>query len=192
MRNHILVSLLLMLILALPASALAGPAAPRRDGQPSLDVTRLEKRIHDLVNRERKKAGLPALAWNPTLQRIARNYSREMANRGFFSHTGPDGRDFSERYRHAGFDCVIRTSGTSTCLGGENLAMNALYRSISWRDGRQQTDWNSEEQIAASVVRQWMTSPGHRRNILTRHYQRQGIGVAVDQDGRVLVTENFC
>jgi uncharacterized protein YkwD len=37
-----------------------------------------------------------------------------------------------------------------------------------------------------------MSSSGHRRNILTRHYRREGIGVAIGKDGKVLVTQNFC
>lgn len=187
--------LLLLICLCLPSSSMAGAATSHGslgNRQPVVDVARLEKKIHGLINQERKKAGLPELAWNPALQRIARDYSREMASRNFFSHTGPDGRGFAERYQDAGFDCALRTSTDAICLGGENLALNALYNSIVWKNGRSKTAWNSEGQIAASVVRQWMASPGHRRNILTSHYRRQGIGIFIDHNGRVLVTENFC
>jgi len=37
-----------------------------------------------------------------------------------------------------------------------------------------------------------MQSTGHRENILTPHWRRQGIGVGIDPDNRVLVTQNFC
>jgi uncharacterized protein YkwD len=37
-----------------------------------------------------------------------------------------------------------------------------------------------------------MGSSGHRRNILTRHFRREGIGVAIGKDGKVLITQNFC
>ena len=167
-------------------------SAATRRGQPAIDASRLEKRIHTLINLERKKAGLPTLAWNQTLQRVARNYSRDMATRHFFSHTDPEGRNFTERYRRGGFTCAIKTSKNTTQLGGENIASNNLYSAISWRNGRTTTSWNTEQQIAAAVVRQWMSSPGHRRNILTRHFWREGIGVAIGKDGKVLVTQNFC
>lgn len=191
--------LLPMLLVLLSFCWLSGPVAnaatrsgSRSGGQPAIDVARLEKRIHTLINLERKNAGLPTLAWNQTLNQIARNYSRDMATRHFFSHTDPEGRSFSERYRRGGFTCAIRTSRNTTQLGGENIAYNNLYSAITRRNGRTTTSWNTEEQIAAAVVRQWMSSTGHRRNILTRHYLREGIGVAIGKDGKVLVTQNFC
>lgn len=196
-KKTILIPMLLVLLsFCWLAEAVAASAPPlrreRSDGQPAIDVARLEKRIHALINLERKKAGVPALGWNQTLQRIARNYSRDMAARNFFSHTDPDGRSFTERYRRGGFTCAIRTSRNTTQLGGENIAYNNLYSAIEHRNGRTTTSWNTEEQIAAAVVRQWMTSSGHRRNIQTRHYRQEGIGVAIGKDGKVLVTQNFC
>ena len=75
---------------------LAGPvvsAATRNEsrsgGQPTIDVAKLEMRIHDLINQERKNAGLPPLAWSQPLQQIARNYSQDMATRNFVSHVDP-------------------------------------------------------------------------------------------------------
>jgi uncharacterized protein YkwD len=196
-KKTILIPMLLLLLsfcwLAAAAAASAPPPGRERSaGQPAIDVARLEKRIHTLINLERKKAGVPALAWNQALQRIARNYCRDMATRNFFSHTDPDGRGFTERYRRGGFNCANKTSRYITRLGGENIAYNMLSRGIEHRNGRTMTSWNTEEQLAAAVVRQWMTSPGHRRNILTRHYRQEGIGVAVGKDGKVLVTQNFC
>lgn len=196
-KKTILIPMLLVLLsccwLAEAAAASAPP--PRRERseeRPAIDIARLEKRIHALINLERKKAGVPALGWNQTLQRIARNYSRDMAARNFFSHLDPDGRGFTERYQRDGFNCANRTSAYTTQLGGENIAYNMLYRGIEHRNGRTVTFWNTEEQLAAAVVRQWMTSAGHRRNIQTRHYRQEGIGVAIGKDGKVLFTQNFC
>ena len=33
---------------------------------------------------------------------------------------------------------------------------------------------------------------GHRKNILTPHWKREGIGVEVDPDDKVYITQNFC
>ena len=175
-----------------PPPSVTHPSAPRPGRQPAIDVSRLENKIHALINQERRKAGLPELAWNRALNQIARNYSRDMVRRGFFSHTDPEGRGFTERYRRGGFKCAIRTSRNTTQLGGENIAYNNLHSGTTRRNGRTTTSWNTEGQIAAAVVRQWMSSTGHRRNILTRHYRREGIGVAIGKDGKVLVTQNFC
>lgn len=187
-----------MLLVLLSFSWLAGTAVSatrngsRSSGQPAIDVARLEKRIHSLINQERENAGLPALAWNQALQQIARNHSRKMATQHFFSHTDPEGRNFTERYRQGGFTCAIKTDRYTTQLGGENIAYNNLYSGITWRNGRTTTSWNTEAQIADAVVQQWMTSPGHRQNILTPHFRREGIGIAIGKDGKVLVTQNFC
>ncbi|MBI4181526.1 MAG: hypothetical protein HY520_00985 [Candidatus Aenigmarchaeota archaeon] len=37
-----------------------------------------------------------------------------------------------------------------------------------------------------------MSSPGHRKNILTATYDKEGVGVAGSSDGNVLITQGFC
>jgi Uncharacterized protein with SCP/PR1 domains len=37
-----------------------------------------------------------------------------------------------------------------------------------------------------------MKSPGHRQNILDPDYEVQGIGVFVDENGTVFLTQEFC
>ncbi len=53
-------------------------------------------------------------------------------------------------------------------------------------------DWNSADTLARKVVAGWMHSPGHRKNILTPHWKREGIGVAIGAGEKVYVTQNFC
>lgn len=194
MRKKIILMPMLLVLLSLcwlagPAASAAGRSESRSDGQPDIDVARLESRIHDLINLERRNAGLPPLAWSQPLQWIARNYSQDMATRNFFSHVDPEGRTFVQRYRRAGFRCAVRKSFFSLSLGGENIAYNHLSSAIVRRNGQ---SWEAEEQLAAAVVRQWMTSPSHRRNILTRYFREEGIGVAMGKNGKVLITQNFC
>jgi len=159
--------------------------------QPDIVIARLEKKIHGLINAERKKKGLSALQWNVSLNRIARRYSQEMSERNFFSHTDPEGKGFKDRYEEEGFACRLRV-GNITCLGAENIAQDNLYHSVLYLSGVPSYNWNTEDQIAASVVKSWMNSKGHRENILTPYLRHQGIGIAVSDDGKVYVTENFC
>lgn len=108
------------------------PSAPASGEQPGIDVARLESRIHDLVNLERRRFGLPELAWNRALNQIARNYSRNMATQRFFSHTDPEAHRFTDRYWRDGFNCAPRMSRKSLLsLGGENIAYNSLCRAIA-------------------------------------------------------------
>ncbi|MFF9089529.1 CAP domain-containing protein [Streptomyces sp. NPDC014991] len=100
-----------------------------------------------LVNDERAKAGYSPLSANSSLTSLAGVFSDDMAARGFFDHTDPDGRTPWDRAARAGI----------TDLGGENIA-------------RGQSD-------AAAVVQAWMDSPGHRANILNPDFKTLGVGV---------------
>lgn len=162
-----------------------------RSSRLDIDITQLEKKIHDLVNKERAKRGLSVLSWNEGLHKVARKYSQDMVERNFFSHNGPDGSSFYDRYKTEGIECRIRV-GDTTSLGAENIAQDNLYSSHFYKDGERFFNWNTEGEIAESVVKRWMSSKGHRANILTPYFKQQGIGVAFSDDGKVYVTENFC
>ncbi|MFF5980064.1 CAP domain-containing protein [Streptomyces olindensis] len=106
-----------------------------------------------LVNEERAKVGCSPLAANSALAELAQNYSEDMAARGFFDHTDPDGRTPWDRAEKAGI----------SNLGGENIA-------------RGQAD-------AAAVMDAWMNSPGHRANILNCDFKTLGVGVEFGSGG---------
>jgi uncharacterized protein YkwD len=112
-----------------------------------------------LTNAERAKHGCKPLKVDPRLVTSALRHSQDMANRGYFEHESPEGTDFSDRERAAGF----RGNG-----GGENIA-------------RGQTS-------AAEVMADWMSSPGHRRNILDCQFTSIGVGYVAN--GRYW-TQNF-
>jgi uncharacterized protein YkwD len=159
--------------------------------KPSIRVQDLEQRIHILINRERKTHGFSGIAWDDKLARIARKHSKDMASRTYFSHESPEGRDFFFRYQEQGYTCSIRT-GTTIHMGAENIALGHLYRSIRTVNGVVSYDWDTIDQIAQKTVQGWMNSPGHRKNILTPHWQNEGIGIFFATDGAVYVTQNFC
>ena len=162
-----------------------------RSSGPDIDIAQLENKIHDLVNKERAKRGLSALLKDKSLGKVARKYSQDMVERNFFSHNDPDGRCFYDRYKAEGFVCSIKT-GNTTCLGAENIAQAILYSSSVYKEGKTFYSWKTEEKIAESVVKLWMSSKGHKTNILTPYFKRQGIGVVFSDDGKAYITENFC
>lgn len=158
---------------------------------PHTDVTHLEKKIHAMINKEREKKGLPVLFWDESLHSIARKYSQDMEQRNFFSHSDPEGRSFCDRYKAERFECRIRV-GDTICLGAENISQFHLNNSSFYKDGNTFFDSSTEDIIAEQVVKGWMRSKNHRRNILTSYFEREGIGVSLSADGRVYITENFC
>ncbi len=159
---------------------------------PSINGLELEIKIHDLINKERRKQGLSLLAWDDALSNIARKHSRDMAKRNYFSHDTPEGHDFSYRYSEAGYSCSIRGQGHISYGGAENIFQNNLYDRVTIVNGIPYYDWNSEDTIAESTVRGWMNSRGHRKNILAPYWRTEGIGVAILPDGKVYITQNFC
>lgn len=119
----------------------------------------------ELVNRDRRAAGLPDLDADPVLTRMARDHSQDMSDHHFFAHVSPQTGRLLERAEAAG-------------LRFARLAENiAVHRNV--------------EEAEAALLR----SPGHRKNLLDPTFTRVGIGVvfAVDPRGerRVYVTQNF-
>ncbi|MEV6998284.1 CAP domain-containing protein [Streptomyces sp. NPDC093982] len=106
-----------------------------------------------LVNEERAQVGCSAVAANSSLADLAQDFSADMAERGFFDHTDPDGASPWDRAAKAGI----------TDLGGENIA-------------RGQSD-------AAAVMDAWMNSPGHKANILNCDFKTLGVGVQLGAGG---------
>ncbi|GAB2759760.1 CAP domain-containing protein [Streptomyces bullii] len=106
-----------------------------------------------LVNEERAKVGCSPVAANSALTGLAQAFSEDMAERGFFDHTDPDGATPWDRAEKAGI----------SDLGGENIA-------------RGQAD-------AEAVMEAWMNSPGHRANILNCDFKTLGVGVHFGSGG---------
>jgi uncharacterized protein YkwD len=133
-----------------------------RRQQPQVDeITALENRVAALTNAERTAAGCGELRMDEHLRAAARGHSADMARHGYFSHTGLDGSSPSDRARAAGYDGGV----------GENIAMG--YRTPE------------------DVVHGWMTSDGHRANILNCSYAAIGVGLAYDDRGRPYWTQKF-
>jgi uncharacterized protein YkwD len=165
---------------------------PENGNKPSVTISGLENNIHNLINKERQKYGLSPLAWNNTLSLIARKHSQDMASRNYFSHNTPEGYDFSHRYGQAGYVCAVHGQGDIYYIGAENIFQNNLYQRVIIVNGIAHYDWNTEKTIAETTVHGWMTSTGHRKNILTPYWRNEGIGVAIAPDGKVYITQNFC
>lgn len=120
----------------------------------------IEDQILSLINQYRKKKGLSPLIANPIIEAEARRHTIAMA-----SHRSPFGHDgFSYRSK------VI----TSRIKGVRATAENVAYGSRS----------------AEEVVKGWLNSPGHRKNIEGK-FRLTGIGVARDDKATLFFTQIF-
>ena len=137
--RRLLPLLLLVASMVAPAAADAG----------TLRLRTPEREVVRLINDIRLERGLPRLRVAPTLVRAARQHSKDMRYRSYFSHTSATGQGFAERVRRFHRAGVV----------GENIA---------WGSGSLSTP--------ARIVRAWMASPGHRAIILDRSFRLIGVG----------------
>ncbi|MCF7844264.1 MAG: CAP domain-containing protein [Kiritimatiellales bacterium] len=155
------------------------------------DTTRHE--IIALLNKARTEANLPALTENILLRISAQRHAKDMFQRGYFSHTTPEGLDYVDRIRAANYMDVDESKcGCQTVFNLNPLV--EISRAATTPDSfTTQTEicgckprFAVGENIAkgqltpAQVHEDWMNSPGHRANILNPQFEEVGIGLFGD------------
>jgi len=128
---------------------------------PAPAVSPMLRDMLDRVNAERSARGLAPMRYDDRLVLAAQRHSDDQARRGRMSHTGGDGSTMSIRVDRVGYDW-------------RRLAENVAY---------------GQPDVAA-VMDAWMSSAGHRRNILSTNVHL-GAGVAYGTDGRPYWTQVF-
>jgi uncharacterized protein YkwD len=119
-----------------------------------------QKAILYYVNAYRTKHHLNPLQMNPQMSAEAAKHSRDMVR-----HAIPFGHKYFDKRIHRLFKEIKNCQG-----GSENVAYN-------YKDGK-------------DVVKNWLTSSGHRRNI-EGNFNLTGIGLARDKNGKLYFTQIF-
>jgi uncharacterized protein YkwD len=113
----------------------------------------LEEQVVGAINAQRVRHGLVPLRVNRQLVGTARGHSTSMAQHGYFEHESFDGAPFWRRIKAA-----YPALPGRVWRAGENLA------------------WASPELSASETIDLWMSSPNHRKNMLTPGWREIGIG----------------
>ena len=150
------------------AAARQGTLEPSRE-LPSPPVVRTEFEAEELmlqlVNHDRREAGLPDLLLFQGLAEMARLHSRDMRDQDFFAHVSPGAGHLADRADRA----QLRYRRL-----GENIAVGVDVR---------------------AAEKALLRSPGHRMNLLDPDFTHIGIGVAFQTDAagqtRIYVTQDF-
>lgn len=129
------------------AAALLGGAHPAAAADSTAE---LRTAVVKLTNVARANKGCGPLTANAQLTTAAQRHAKDMAAKGYFSHTSADGTSWDARIRSAGFKKP----------GGENIAQGF--------------------KTPARVLQAWLESPGHRRNILDCAFTSIGVGFTTD------------
>ena len=126
----------------------------------SLTAASMENEIFRLINEYRQKKKLPELKNNTSIAAAAQKHSHNMAS-------GRVG------FGHGGFDNRIDKL-LKNIKGANAGAENVAYGSRS----------------AADVVKLWINSSGHRKNIVGK-YTLTGVGIARSKKGTLYFTQIF-
>jgi uncharacterized protein YkwD len=125
----------------------------------------LEDALHRRVNALRADRHLIPLRRLPELDRVARAHSADMARRRYLSHETPEGANPVDRLQRAGL--------TGFTLAAENA-------------GR-----TSDHDPNAGIVRAWLRSTPHRRNLYAPPFNATGVGIARAADGELYYTQLY-
>jgi uncharacterized protein YkwD len=113
----------------------------------------LEEAVVDRMNQVRRSHGLRPLRLNQRLSAAADYHSRDMGRHGYFEHDSISGTPFWRRIER-----FYPSRGFRSWTVGENLL------------------WGTNSYGAAFAIREWMNSPPHRQNMLSRRWREVGIG----------------
>lgn len=137
------------------------PAPTAPDNYTPVSVSAQEQLAANLLNQDRASNGLSALTLDPELCRIARIKSTDMYQNNYFAHESPTLGNAGD---------LLRSNGYKFSGWGENIAHHA----------------NVTKAQAA-----FMSSDGHRKNILGSQWTKFGIGVCQDANGFIYETQIF-
>jgi uncharacterized protein YkwD len=164
-------ALLLTLLLSIPPAWAQLRIIKNPRGRINIQhLTEVERRIYQLTNAARRKKHLPPLDKDNALVATARAHSDDMLQRDFFSHVNPDGKAPQDRIAPAYSRTIARS--------GENI----------W--GGHGYDSSDSKLLARVIVDSWMTSPGHRANLLNPNFTHMGVGVSLSGK-EIRATQNF-
>jgi uncharacterized protein YkwD len=114
----------------------------------------LEGELMATLNSFRRARGLRAFRSSPRLRAAAVRHSGEMARWGYFEHASPNGAAFWRR-----ISVYYRETGYRRWMVGENL------------------EYGQPGLEALEVLQDWLASPPHRANVVSRRFRDAGIGV---------------
>jgi uncharacterized protein YkwD len=142
------------------ASAIARPVAQASTRNTKIYLPQIAaappnaaQQVVDLVNQQRIGYGCQPLNISSRLNAAAQAHSQDMALNDFMSHTGSDGASLGQRLTRAGY---------SWRMAAENIAAG--------------------QPTPESVVASWMSSAGHRANILNCSLRDIGVGYYYQPD----------
>lgn len=118
--------------------------------------------IFHLVNAYRVYRGVEPLLWSDAAETSARLHSQDMVDRNYFAHDSVDGRKSWDR---------MTEQGILYHFAAENIANGYVD--------------------AYDAVAAWINSAAHCENMINSDYTHSGVGIAANDTGKLLFTQDF-
>lgn len=135
----------------------------------------LENEVTKSINEYRSNKGYSSLERSIFLDQGADNKSEDMANRGYFNHTNPDGK----------------ISNYQECISfSENIA-KIPYKKITFSEETFISMSVNEEELADLYIKEMSKSDDHRKNLLSE-WDTHGVGVKMNNKNDLYITHHMC
>ncbi len=161
----------LTIIILLSSTVIYAQNCPTGEERIESTNSLFEKEVLRLTNKERKKRKLSPLKYDEKLTYAARYHAKDMAKENYFDH---DSHDRKNKRLKKSCDIFERI--------GAFANYNYLAENIS-----------AGQQTPDEVVKAWMKSPGHKKNILNKNMTLLGVGFYENKDSEygIYWVQNF-
>jgi uncharacterized protein YkwD len=149
------------------------------------DTLRLNAIIYYLTNEIRKKHRLNLLVYEPLLEKSATIHSENMVKLQFFDHINPKSKKFrtpDDRARYVGVNNPFLAENIIESFVLQYTAGKDVYPDdkgvFRYKPGGKPITAHTYLSLGQSILNDWMNSPGHRSNILSKKALQLGCGTA--------------
>jgi len=168
-----------------------------------IDYARINAAVFHATNEARARQGVEPVRHSEILQEAAQTYARRSARRRFLAHRDPTTDRLvtpEQRVAAAGADNPMVSENLATTPGLKIASGERLYVldrpsfQLSRTPGGEPIERHTYASFARNLVEQWMNSPGHRRNLLSKDALQLGCGAALytyDGPPNFVAVQNF-
>lgn len=147
------------------------------------DYTRLNAAIFFATNEQRVKHRLPEVTYSAKLEESAFMHSKDMCEKNFFNHNNPRDKKKktpTDRAKLVGIINPYIAENIATAFGlqyeqGRDVFPKG-YGKFSYTSNGDLILPNTYIALADALVKSWMNSEGHRKNILSKNALQLGCG----------------
>jgi uncharacterized protein YkwD len=151
------------------------PVATGSQTQGTGEEQQFAQRLFKQINQDRGANNLPALTWEPRLERSAHQHDLVMAAGCGLMHQCANESDVGTRISNVGV--LWQTVGENIGDGEPASSSDAA--------------WNLVSMIHQGMMAEKPPDDGHRRNLLSKDFHRIGISIYIDAHSTLWLTEDF-